>query len=170
MGWSKFSDSLAAVPLDGGGESGEDLLSGFVFFGVESPLNYSAFFLFNFCDNLIFLFPLQSFIAISLFNKNFCLLHDSSSHGKYSNKISHFWNCVWRKGYREWPASAGLGSFTAAWERGVLKIKIMDNDFLFNFAFYIVSLSHFSEEIWVLSGLFCATPRKTGSFDLQILL
>jgi hypothetical protein len=54
---------------------------------------------------------------------------------------------VWRRGYRELLAFAGLGSFTAAWEREVLKRKIIGNSYFFNFVFHTTSLRHLSEEI-----------------------
>jgi hypothetical protein len=35
----------------------------------------------------------------------------------------------------------------ADWERGVLKSKVVDNGFFFNFVFHKVSVKHFADEI-----------------------
>jgi hypothetical protein len=51
------------------------------------------------------------------------------------------------EGYRILIASAGPGSFTADWERGVLKRKIMGNGFLFIFVFDTASLKQLPEVI-----------------------
>jgi hypothetical protein len=50
----------------------------------------------------------------------------------------------------------------------VPKCKVVENIFIFNFAFYALSLKHFSEEIWALSGLCCATPRTFCKIFVQL--
>jgi hypothetical protein len=81
-------------------------------------------FLQYFFDNLIDLCPLQAATAIGLISKSFYLIHAFSSRDKGRHKVFHFCHCTWRRGYRILPASAGLGSFTANWEREVLKRKL----------------------------------------------
>jgi hypothetical protein len=98
-------------------------------------------------NNLIDLCPLQAFIAIGLVSRNFYFIRASSRQSKDGNKVSHFCHCGWRMGYRELPASAGLGSFIDELEREVLKSKIMGNGFFFIFVFYTISLKQFDEEI-----------------------
>jgi hypothetical protein len=138
---------LAAVLFNGGGNSGDCVLSELCFILGRNATDYLCFFIFNLFDNMKDLFPLQACIALGLVNKNFYLIHAFSIHCKASNKVSHFLDCIWRRGYRELLVFAGLWSFTANCERRMLKRKIMGNGFLFIFYFHAASLKQYGKEI-----------------------
>jgi hypothetical protein len=67
---------LAAVIFNGGGDSGDNVLSGFVFLKVGMPPISCIFYILGFYKNLKNLFLLQALVPIGLISKCFHLIHD----------------------------------------------------------------------------------------------
>jgi hypothetical protein len=79
QGLGQVSRQFATVLFNGGGDSGDGFLPGFVFFQVGMPLIAIIFPLFNLFDKLLYLSPVQAYVAKGLISKNFYFLHAISS-------------------------------------------------------------------------------------------
>jgi hypothetical protein len=89
---------LAGGIFNGGGDSGEIILSEFVFSGGWNASDQLCFYILNFNNNVKNLRPLQALVPRGLINKYFHLFHDFYGPGKGGDKTFHFWHCVWRRG------------------------------------------------------------------------